>query len=137
MKTSIKIRSPLRLVLAILAALVARPAAATSNLFTPVTGADFILTNTGLQASLGHAQGGSNAFTVYGVSNSANTFTCQIIIQSTTTGAFQPSPSGSAGAFAGKFHFTINTNPPGGDYFYTAQCAFDNNVTIRSVVPNH
>lgn len=137
-----------------------RSASANFNFFTPVAASGFsadccspnimktpyeiynnsTTTTENVLASLGHAAGGTNGFTFYG-QNNAGFLQCTVWVVSSYNGSSY-TYSGSTSAF-GPFTIVVHTTPPGGDYFYSANCAlapasFTNGVSsLFGVAPDH
>jgi hypothetical protein len=117
-----------------------RIASATSNLFTPVSGSAFVSSDNSpfivhaggevrntdtvnartVEASLGHAQGGSNGFTVYGYNPGALVFNCWLTI-TPDNGASGTLVLGET-TTPGYFSLYITNNQPSGNYFYSMRC---------------
>jgi len=141
-------------------ALAAGPVGATTNMFTPVTGAEFVsdsgsaaVTHVGgriingasvtqrVEASLGHAAGGTSGFTFYGNGNGL-TVTCKVLVLDVSNGGASFFYSNSV-TTTGTFTMFVQTTPPsGGDDFYTAICDLPQSVSntaasIRGVKPDH
>lgn len=137
----------------------ARPAAALTNLFVPVAGTAFqpafpntasqvqyvttgdivnaTATSVTVTASIGHAQGGANNFTVYGKNVSGQTLFCQVFGTNTATGAVS-SASGSTTTVGSNVSFVVATNFPSVDTTYVITCVLAaNTMAIHAVVPNH
>lgn len=141
------------------------PAAASTNLFFPFSGYRFVGTfptaatsyfyangqivnnlagDITVEASLGHANGGYNAFLVYGT---VNGFTppgaqvkCEVFVTTQSTGATVANGWGVSGPPQGnpilRYSFTVATTPAsGGAYFYTMRCTLPRGASIVGVRP--
>ena len=72
-----------------------------------------------VEASLGHAGGGTNGFTVYGT-NFGSTLSCSVVVTNSTNGGV--SFYSNSTTATGVFNFFIETTPAAGDYFYSIIC---------------
>jgi hypothetical protein len=162
-------RHGLRILAAILSIVaLTNPARATTNLFTPVSGAAFtpyggqvgyntlvfvngVMYNTSssaftVNASLGHAQGGSNAFTFVVLTNWGTT-TCTVLGTYDATGSqgVVTNWASTQGQLSGLPGYvvpvTVNTNFPSGGQTYSAQCTLGgydgNSAGIVGVYPSN
>lgn len=84
-------------------------------------------------ASLGHGPGGANSFVVYGIGTSAP-FECRLMAINAVNGAQIPTSMTST-AF-GSFSMTLFINIPAGDWYYSMMCILPPGGSVQGVKPN-
>ena len=125
---------------------------ANSNFFRPISGAEFaafppvcvhrdgsLVSTQGCttSASLGHAAGGTNGFTIFGANN-GQTLTCRITSRDGQDDGFPgPTAQGST-TVAGFFSMHLVTNLVSGpDIYYTVSCDLPPGSEITGVTPDN
>jgi hypothetical protein len=137
----------------------AKPVTAASNLFFPFSGYRFApqadafrslvqysagrITNISsgaftVEASLGHASGGANGFTIYGnVSRAGTVMTCSVfVIRQQDTFKLAPFTASTPALPVGHYSLFVRATPPNGAYFYTLSCLLPAGADITGVRPD-